>query len=304
MSILFTSGCVFPGQQNQQTVEAPEDVMVFSDITVIPTPPVIASDVFTTYFTIENKAELEDARSVWLSLYDWGMCEPTTNCPPKKGMSFGDISPGDIQSIECQFKAPSSSVIGGMQASCPIRYKLFYEFWSNTQTDITVISDEKFREMQRAGQTPSIVSTQVKSRGPVKVNFDVAATQPVRTSTATNTVSIPIYITIEDKGTGTIKKIHTGDFGLSIPKDLIPNKDCIKFDCGGWMNGIGYEEICKFSNQKDIEFIKGKTQPIQCVLQSPSDVTDMKTYYITASVRYTYEIYKDVKVAIKPPSSG
>lgn len=321
--VVAVSGCVFPGQQNQQTVEAPEDVMVFSDITVIPTPPVTASDVFTTYFTIENKAELEDAGNVTISLYDSGMCiSLTKNC--SNIMYFGDISPGDVQTIECQFKAPSSTAIGGMQASCPIRYKLSYRFYSLTQADITVISDEKFREMQRAGQTPSVVPAQTKTRGPLKINFDVAVTQPVRTSTTANTVSIPVFITIEDKGTGmmdylkdvvllkegeTIKEVekNTSILSLSIPKDLAPDKNCdnLKLRCGDTMEYKGeFLGMCVFANIKKIEFVKGKSQPIQCVLQSPSDVTDMKTYYIKGITSYTYEIYKDVKVAIKPPPSS
>lgn len=217
--IVAVSGCISNlglGPQ-QQTVEAPNDVMAFSDSTVIPNPPILTGDTFTTSFAMKNLDEFDDAKNVKIELYDWGVCAPSSCNPSDWGIdgkktsysiAFNDISPKDVQQIECQFKSPPSEKIGGLQANCPIRYKLTYDFSGITTTELNVISNKKFQEMQRAGQTPFVSSTQSKSRGPIKVDFSFGVNQPVRTSTIdadtskSNIIKIPMYITVENKGSG------------------------------------------------------------------------------------------------------
>ncbi len=211
LAVVAVSGCIIPGGGGETKVEAPNDVLSFSDSTVIPNPPILTGDTFTTSFQIKNLDDFEDAKNVKLQLYDWGVCEPSS-CTPSNGIcseDLKDISPKDVQQKEYQFKSPSSEKIGGMSARCPIRYKLTYDFSGETTTDLNVISGKKFQDMQRAGQTPTFTSTQAKSRGPIKVDFSFGINQPVRTSTIdktdpakSNTVKIPMYIRVENKGSG------------------------------------------------------------------------------------------------------
>ncbi len=218
IAVVAVSGCVSFGSlfgSSTTTVEASNDVMAVSDSTVIPTPPILTGDIFTTSFVAKNLDDLEDAQNVKVRLYDWGACAPSACLEKSKdgysyGKDYGSISPKDVQQVECQFKAPSAQQIGGIAAKCPIRYKLTYDFSGITTTELNVISNSKFREMQRAGQTPTVNSVQSKSRGPIKVNFDFGVNQPVRTSTIdadpakSNIIKIPMYIRVENKGSGKI----------------------------------------------------------------------------------------------------
>lgn len=224
LAVVAASGCVSFGGGGEQTVEAPNDVMSFSDSTVIPSPPILTGDTFTTSFAVKNLDEFEDANNVKLELYDWGVCAPSScSSPPgwksidsaklqtSYSASLGAVSPQDVQQVECQFKSPSSEKIGGIAARCPIRYKLTYDFSGITTTELNIISNKKFQEMQRAGQTPSASSVQSKSRGPIKVDFSFGVNQPARASTIditdplkNNIVKIPMYIAVENKGSGKI----------------------------------------------------------------------------------------------------
>ncbi len=208
-AVALASGCV---NQNQ-TIEASADVLSFGEISVVPNPPIFAGDTFSTSLQITNLDELEDAKNVKLTLYDWGVCKPQSCSPDSKEWGFGsnqdylyvkqfgDIPPRDMKFIECQFKAPSNAEIGGIKTSCPIKFKLSYDFESTTTTDLTLISEDKFRDLQKSGKTPSATSTQTKSRGPVKIDFEFLAEQPVMVSKDVNK-KIPFYIRIENKGTG------------------------------------------------------------------------------------------------------
>jgi hypothetical protein len=368
-SVVAVSGCISNLGFGSQPVkvEAPNDVMVFQDNVVIPNPPVLTGDTFTTAFNIKNLDELEYARETKLLLYDWGVCTPSL-CIPGEALTtaegtscsgseadgtlictsgvketigwetidtnklkssysagFGDVSPQDIQHIECQFKVPSADKIGGMDARCPVRYSMIYDFKGITTTDLNVISNTKFQEMQRAGQTPTVTPVQSKSRGPIKVDLSFGTTQPVKTSSAGNDVKIPMYIKIENKGAGNVK-IETDAESASylvslrilVPSELVPDKNCEAFKCEEWLTGKqatleggGYDTnkcVLLLDNDKKITkdmFVKGKTQSFKCEFTSPDEKTvpELKTYSMQAITGYTYQVDNDFNVAIKPLNS-
>jgi len=306
--IVFVSGCVSGGEE---TIEASHDVLRFGEITTIPIPPVFAGDTFSTSFEIENLDDFEDAKNVNLILYDWGICKPISGKPGnwisgnKESYlkNFGEIMPKDVKFIECQFQSPSQEEIAGMKATCPIRFSLSYDFSGTTTTDVMIISDDKYRNLQKSGKTPKTVSTQTKSRGPIKVDFEFLTDQPIRTSSKLTERKIPMYIRIENKGKGKIQQTEEKNkikLSVSIPNDLL--EDCSNDICGDWFTASSSGNNCKLTMKDDrkIEFVKEKSEPIRCELVSPSTVKDEKTYYISANVQYTYEIDKKTDVAIKP----
>ncbi len=371
--VVAVSGCISNLGFGSQLVEveAPNDVMVFQDNAVIPNPPVLTGDTFTTVFNIKNLDELEYGEDVWLSLYDWGVCAPTSCIPgessriaegttctgsEKNGTlvctagvtetigwkkidfnslkssysaGFGDISPQDIQHIECQFKVPTAEKIGGMNANCHVGYNMIYDFNGITTAELNVISNTKFQEMQRAGQATTVTPVQSKSRGPIKVDLSFGATQPVKTSATDNTVKIPLYIKIENKGVGDVKiDANSASYGVwlnvFVPSEIVPQKDCEAFKCEDWLTG-GYahkkvegsdapendKSKCALTLNDDKKitkdmFVKGKTQSFRCELTSPDKniVPEMKTYSIQSEVRYTYQLDNDFNVAIKPMTFG
>ncbi len=307
--IVSASGCI--GTGGKRTIEASSDVLKFEETTVIPNPPIFAGDVFSISFRIQNFDELKDAENAILKLYDWGMCKPKI-CTPNNWVSekkesysvkFDTIMAGDMQFIECDFRAPSQEEIAGIKTVCPIRFKLSYDFSGTTTTDLTVISDEKYRDLQKSGKVPSVMSTQTKSRGPIKVDFEFLADQPVR---ATEGRKIPLYIRIENKGQGKIEQDEKGrnkiNMKVLIPEELL--SQCSSNMCDGWFDGSSKNGKCELTlkNEKEIEFIKGKSEPIRCELTTDNikKIIDEKTFYISSNIDYTYQINNQINIPIKP----
>jgi len=68
---------------------------------------------------------------------------------------------------------------------------------AKSQVDFVVISRNYLTELQRSGQTTTFRPTVNIGRGPIKIYFDFGANLPAK-----NDAPLPVYLTVEDKGTG------------------------------------------------------------------------------------------------------
>ncbi len=211
--------------------------------------------------------------------YKSGFTKPTTPSAPE-GQTY---MPLQTELFEWTFTAPTNDEIGNMPAKCPIRYKISYDFTAKTQVDVTVISPEKIRELQRSGKYEPITPTQTKGIGPIKIDISFGAKQPIKSGDV-----LPVFITIEDKGTGIYGSVPAGSLKLSVPADF-EVKSCSKFE----ENGDVYE------NNVDIPMIKKRSPQIRCSFIMP-DVTDMRTYYIKAELSYNYQKDYETDITINP----
>ena len=323
--VLAVSGCVegmpdvfkqMMGQKVEGEVkEALADIITVQNTNIIPTPPIYADGEFTVSFEVFNQDETKEVENVGISLYDYGMCAPQkdqfspsgwTEVSGAYSYSFGSFVPQQTEFAEFKFEAPSNTQIGGMEAECPIRYKVNYDFNAISQTDIQVISEDKLKALQRAGQSPSFTPTQSIGRGPIKIYFDFGAPLPIRENSI-----LPVFIWIEDKGSGIfgdIKEKDDDQIWLKVPKDLVPDD----FDgCNGKFDKtpIVIDEtinpeyknynVYKLASEANIPMVKKKSPQLRCSFK-PTLVTDEKTYYISANMSYSYALYEDLSVAIKP----
>jgi hypothetical protein len=193
--------------------------------------------------------------------------------------------PLQTELFENGFTAPSNKDIGNMPSSCRLRYKITYTYTAKTQTDVTVISQSKLEELQRAGQPPSASPLQSVGAGPVKIYFDFGASQPIMSGNI-----LPLFITIEDKGSGVIDrgKVLSGKLKITMPPGFTV-KTCDRF--AGTSGAI--------QNTAEIPLIKKKSAQMRCSFTTPS-VTDMKTFYILGELQYDYKLDNEINVAVKP----
>lgn len=275
--------------------ELPPDVIVVENINTLPAPPVNAGDLFTITFEIVNKDENE-GRSVDVELFDYGLCKPQGVLLTTEWGGDGevysktyDLSPLETEFIEWSFQAPENKEIAYLTAKCPIRFKTSYSYSSTSQVVVGVINqDERMRRL-RAGQTITFIPNQTVGRGPVKIYFDFGASLPVRTDS-----TLPVFITVEDKGTGLLEEIKLNNLSLNISSKFtrLP-EHCEKFDLSG------SNDYNKFVNNIPIQMIKRKSSLIRCSFEAPY-VEIEQTYFLYSTIDYSYDLTYEVDVQVKP----
>jgi len=289
--ILLVSGCagfdlsgIIPGLgggNKVNTSEASSDLIVIQNIRSIPSSPINSGDTFSVSFELVNQDEIKDV-PITYELFDYGLCTP----PPTSNTSGGvTIAPLGTEWKEWSFTAPGNDKIGGLSTKCPIRFKVSYNWDSKSQIDVDVISVDRYNELQRAGQFPTFTPTLTVGRGPIKIYFTFGATLPIRSGT-----TLPIFITVEDKGTGLLGSLTQNKLKLSF-------EGLSDVDCGDRFTSC-VSGSC--SNSAEIPLIRKKTPQLRCTAKAPTNVTIEKTFYITATLNYDYDIIGETIVEVKP----
>lgn len=305
--VLLASGCAgmpglpfkipFFGDGGPNVTELGPDVITIQNINVIPKTSVRPDDTFSVYFELKNQEEnrrvpsSEDTDDITYNLYDYGLCSWTggTKYPQNKG-NLEPFAPLETKLIEWNFKAPSAEKIAFLSTNCPIRWKITYPFKSISQIDVSVIDENRLRDLQRSGEDTTYVPSLSVGRGPVKIYFDFGNTLPVR-----NNTNMSVYIKVRDKGKGLLGEIpnSTGKMLTLKAPEKFQNIECVKdyFTCNG--------NTCE-NTKKPIPLIKKETFEIRCTLETPETVNIQETFYITAELNYNYPILGKVIVNVKP----
>jgi len=296
--VLLVSGCTLPGGWNPfqsggtQVKELPPDVISINNVSVLPSTSVRTSDEFSIYFELFNQEEFNYI-DVKYNLYDTGLCTPTggyptLSCyPPNCGFS---LAPKEIRQIEWTFQAPDADKIAHLKVTCPIRFRFDFSYNAKSQIDVLVISSEHFSELQKAGKATTFSPTVNVGRGPIKTYFDFGTTLPVK-----NNASLPVYIRVEDKGTGLLQDIGAGNFNVTFPNDFtVPDgtDTCPYFNCTN--------KNC--TSNANIPIISKKSLDIRCSgIKTPANIgVPEKTYFISSSLNYDYYVAGEVDVEVNP----
>jgi len=281
--IVLISGCTIPEGflpgTGPTTKEATPDLVVVQNLNIIPTPPINAGDQFSISFEIKNQDEVVSVDNVGYNLFDKGICTEKLSGDDETA-TIGTLAPLQTEFKEWTFKAPNNVDIGSLSVTCPMRFMISYTHTATSQIDIDVINTDRLSQLQKSGQTPSFTSTLTVGSGPVKIYFDFGASMPVRGGT-----TLPVYITVEDKGTGLLGQIDSDKLKITFPTGFTI-VDCPKFDSSGL-------------NNANITMIKKKSPQLRCTFTAPPESIE-KTYYIRADLNYSYNIVQEANVEIKP----
>jgi len=296
--ILLVSGCagmpdifkgIIPGTgSNVNKTELSSDLIVIQNINVIPTPPIFAGDEFTVSFEIKNQDDINDVTTTW-ELFDMGLCKNKSS--QSSTVDTKDFFPLQTELVEWSFDAPGNDEIASLPNKCPIRFKVNYTFNATSQIDVNIISKDRLSQLQKAGTPPSFIPNLVIGRGPVKIDLSFGATLPAR-----NESSLPMFITVEDKGTGLLGVIPTNSLSIAVPSNFSSVSCGDRFICSG--------NVC--TNNVTIPMIKKSSPQLRCSLTTPTSTAINnieRTYFITASLEYGYEITGESVIDIKPTST-
>lgn len=289
--IVLISGCTIPEGFLPGTgttkKEQSTDLIIVQNLNIIPTPPINAGDQFSISFEIKNQDEVVSVDNVSYNLFDKGLCKEKLSGDEENASISGGLAPLQAEFKEWTFRAPSNEDIGHLSVTCPMRFMVSYSHTATSQIDIDVINSDRLSQLQKSGQAPSFTPTLTVGSGPVKIYFDFGASMPVR-----NATTLPVYITVEDKGTGLLGTIGSGNLKITFP-DGFTIGDCPKFTCSSPPGNI----VC--TTNADIPIIKKKSPQLRCSITTPAESIE-KTYYIRADMDYNYDIVQEASVEIKP----
>ncbi len=205
---------------------------------------------------------------------------------------YSAFAPQQTEYVEWKFTTPNNNQIAFLPAECPVRYKVTYKFDAVTQTDITFINPTKLRDLYRAGTPPSAKPVQMQARGPIKIAFEFGVPQPVEARE--DKVVLPVFLTVQDVGTGLYPRIPADALSLSWDKNDFEAVSCDKFQA----------KEGKLMNKDPIEMVKKKSPQIRCSFKfksgSASSISDTKTYYLTARLNGIYTLDRLQRVGVKP----
>jgi hypothetical protein len=301
--ILLVSECTglpfnipFLSSSTTEVKELPPDVVSINNVTVLPSTSVRADDEFSIYFELFNQEEF-NYTDVEYNLYDTGLCIPKGGYPdisstPTRGNLVPNLVPKEIRQIEWTFQAPDADKIAHLKVTCPIRFRFDFSYNAKSQIDVLVINSDHFSELQKAGKATTFSPTVNVGRGPIKTYFDFGTTLPVK-----NNANLPVYIRVEDKGTGLLQEIKAGNFKIKFPSEFdLSNVDCPYFDKCPNLNE------CTIESNVPIPMINKKSLDIRCSgIKTPANIgVPEKTYFISSSLNYNYYVAGEVDVQVNP----
>jgi hypothetical protein len=299
--ILMISGCVgmpdisgiLGGSQKSKVKEQPPDVIVIQNVNTLPAPPINAGDQFSISFEVNNQEEERDVEYVAYKLLDSGLCTWNSSSPKEDTFTKnGEVFvPKQTEFVEWTFDTPNAADLAYISSKCPVRFKVNYTFEAISEIEVDVISQLKYSQLQQSGEFKTFTPTLTIGRGPIKIYMEFGATQPIKTGT-----TLPVYITVQDKGTGLYSEIPKESLIIKVPEDF-------EGDCGDRFNDFFIDgDTKKYNNSQPIMMIGRKSPTFRCSFTTPTSVSVEKIFNIDASLNYTYDLTKQVDVGIKAPS--
>jgi hypothetical protein len=315
MLALIVSGCTgFPDLSSifgggQKVKEAPEDVIAVQNLNVLPPSSIYAGDQFSVSFDLVNLDENDDV-AVGYRLLDWGLCPLNTSlggfCSPGSlgcnpynqgecethsgchwdffGETFPNFVPGQTEFVEWTFDTPNNEQMGYLPAKCPVRFIVGYNYRAVSEIEVDVISDERYDYLKQSGEFTTFTPTLTVGRGPMKIYMELGASLPIRSGR-----TVPVYVTVEDKGSGLLERIPPGNLTIRTIGPTTP-------DCGERFNCSANE--C--TNNQTLIMISRKSPTIKCSFTAPIGVELEQTYFVDAFLDYYYSVVEETSIEVKP----
>lgn len=299
--VVSVSGCVQGGGglaglmgAGTEEKEAPASLLSFTDIKVIPTPPINADSNFDFTVQLKNLDERETVRNTDFTLYDTGRCgkrkSPNTD--------IGNMFPGSTKILKWEIGTPDNEELGQMTGECPLRFKVSYNFDANTRAEVIVASKEKLRQVSRTGESIKVSPTVTKSRGPIKIDVSFESSQPLRENT-----TVPFDVVVRNTGGGDVNRLNNGNVSIKISGKNVDFSQSWKET--GPCNYPNEGGSASKTQNKRLPFIDKETPPIRCTFKPPTQTAPLKTYVVKVDINgYTYTIYDEKIVKVEPTFRG
>jgi len=308
LNLNFGSDVITPSRSELTT--GTSDVVAIEDVRAWPSS-LLPEQSVKLFMNIVSKDTdpLKPIRNVRIELYDASVfknpqgqfCNQVyTSCAPDQcGSSFDcTLQASDKKQIIFDLVAPSSSDIANIITKATMSWLVRYNYESKTTFDFLMVSEQEILRLQQLGETLSIPVQTVQSAGPIKID--------VATPTAFGMISqsgrspdVFLIFKLRNAGSGFLQENNIPVDALSVqfPQN-IGTVTSDQFSCAG--------TTC--TNNQKILFLRKETIPLQFRI-SPNAATlptgvPHRTFTITATVPYRYELRGSMTLEITPPRVG
>ena len=338
-SVIVTSGCVgLPdifGRDvisiQQSVVEnGVKDVVIVRDIYTIPKSPLLPDQQVILSFLIENRDSVKRTDAT-VDLFNAPTMRSSSNDPalddkPCNFYSVGSalpnqrycipelnecgvgnpcpILPGEEKPVNIAMKTPRDTDIKNIRTQAKLDFKTTYDFDGALNYIVPAVNMEEITKRQRAGEKTSLFTTKSHGSGPMQIDVELQGAPYIL-----NNYEAVMLFKIKNRGSGTLVKseIESGAMEILFPPefDVIEDKSSEKFECvidaatggmrctnnGGKNMVEGAIPIYRDESRSSLMFTVKLREPL---------VEPFRSYQITSTIRYRYELRNSVDIVINP----
>lgn len=232
--------------------------------------------------------------------------------PDQCGAEGCAILPGEEKPITFALKTPTQDDIKNIKTDTKLDFKATYEFNTSLNYIVPAISTDEIVKRQRSGDKANLFTTKSYGSGPVQIDVELQGAPYILSGSSPISTSQPetvMFFTIKNRGSGTLvnSQIDNGNMTILFPPelDVTPNE---KFSCnsapntGGMLctnnkrsadgkEDLGVIPLYRDQSRSSLRF----TVKLRQSLNEP-----FRSFPITATVDYTYELRDSVSMTINP----
>ena len=227
--------------------------------------------------------------------------------PDQCGVDTGGcpILPGEEKPVNIPMKTPTESDIKSIRTQTKLDFKTTYDFEGALSYIVPAVNSDEITKRQRAGEKTNLFTTKSHSSGPVQIDVELQGAPYML-----NNFEAVMLFKINNRGSGTLVKsqIESGSMEILFPPefDVINDRHSEKFTCNpdaltGGMRCVndggklgpaeGIIPIYRDESRSSLRFSVKLREP----LEEP-----FRSYQITSTVHYSYELRSSMDLTINP----
>ena len=292
--------CTKIGICEKKVIEEKPEVILIENINVMPSTEVKANELVDVYVTIKNKDPEKEIKGVNATISNPGDFE-CLNC------SF-IITMHPLQPKTLHFRLRAPNFKGTMHVPETLTFTVTFDYDSHTTKSIWLIGKNTYREYLESGRKVPITLSESKSKGPVRIDLEVDAEQPIPVGpiavcTKEGGKKVNLYLQMNNVMDGIVYEFKSLNLIINCPETEIAKKATLKFK--DWDNETFaskgfYELALSDKGKKEIPFY-GKSSPkyyfvLDACGREDSDVLQCT---ISADAEYTYKISRNFEIVVE-----
>ncbi|HLD39224.1 MAG TPA: hypothetical protein VJB05_02850 [archaeon] len=235
--------------------------------------------------------------------------------PDQCGAEGCIILPGEEKPITFTLMTPSSNDIKNIKTDTKLDFKATYEFDGSLNYIVSAISTDEIVKRQRSGDKANLFTTKSYGSGPVQIDVELQGAPYILSGSSPISTGQPetvMFFTIKNRGSGTLvnSQIDSDQMQIIFPPELevVNGKYSEQFSC----TDNGQNTVCKNTGSVDSTGKKVSDGVIPLYRdQSRSSLRftvklkqplnePFRSFQITSTVTYNYELRNSVAMTINP----
>jgi len=287
--------CTKIGICEKKVIEEKPEVILIKEIKVLPSAEVKANELVDIYVTIKNKDPEKEIKGVNATISNPGDFE-CLNC------SF-ILTMHPLQEKTLHFKLRAPDFKGTMHVPETLTFTVTFDYDSHTTKSIWLIGKNTYREYLESGRKVPITLSESKSKGPVRIDLEVDAEQPIAVDLERKKVNL--YLQMNNVMDGIVYEFKSLNLSVSCPEVKIHGAYEVALAFADWDNETfasegSFKLVLSDKGKKEIAFY-GKSSPKYSFVLNACGYEDSDVFQctISADAEYTYKISRNFEVVVE-----